>query len=93
MKKILAILLVALLAISLIACTQGEEDNNELDAYVPPVTTFKIATGTLSFTEGAAESAVISGYTGVASAHKIKIPEKTVRYRESVSRHSTTAPL
>ena len=76
MKKILAILLVALLAISLVACAPEEENNNELDAYVPPVTTFKIETGTLSFKEGAAESAVISGYTGIATAHEIEIPEK-----------------
>ena len=76
MKKILAILLVALLSISLIACAQDDENGNELDAYVPPVTTFKLSTGTLSFEEGTAESAVISGYTGIASAHKIKIPEK-----------------
>ena len=81
MKKILAILLVALLAISLVACAPEEENNNELDAYVPPVTTFKIATGTLSFKEGAAESAVISGYTGIATAHEIEIPE-TMNDRE-----------
>ena len=76
MKKIALITLAALLAISLVACAPEENNNSELDAYVQPVTTHKIATGTLTFEEGVAESAVISDYAGIATAHSVVVPEK-----------------
>ncbi len=74
MKKLSLVLLAALLCISLIACTAKEEDGNELDNYTPPSTTAKIDTGTLTFTDGPAESAVITQYSGKSEKHDVVIP-------------------
>ena len=78
MKKLLSIILVALLCISCVACTATEEDGNELDNYTPPATTVKISTGTLTFKDGPAESAIITKYEpnpdNATKQHAVEIP-------------------
>lgn len=76
MKKIALILMAALLCISLVACSPEENGGNELDNYTPPATTAKIDTGTLTFAEGPAETAIITKYAGVSEKHEVVIPEK-----------------
>ena len=75
MKKIALILLAALLCLSLFACTAEEQDGNELDNYTPPSNQCKIDTGTLSFKDGPAESAIITKYAGKTEFHEVVIPE------------------
>lgn len=75
MKKITLILLSALLALSLCACVAAEEDPSNIDDYAAPNYTHKIETGTLTFKDGYAESAVISDYDGLATTHKVVIPD------------------
>ena len=74
MKKITLILLSALLALSLCACVAEEEDPGSIDDYAAPDFTHRIDTGVLEFEEGHAESAVINGYTGKSTPHKVVIP-------------------
>ena len=76
MKKIALILLSALLSLSLCACVAAEEDPSSIDDYAAPDFTHKISTGTLTFEEGHAESAVIVGYSGKSTVHAVEIPEK-----------------
>ena len=76
MKKITLILLSALLALSLCACIAAEKDPSNIDDYAAPDFTHRIDTGVLKFEEGHAESAVIVGYTGNATPHKVVIPDK-----------------
>jgi hypothetical protein len=70
--------LAALLCVSCVACTTPEEDGNELDNYTPPATTFKISTGTLTFKDGPAESAIITEYQPspeyATKQHEVVIP-------------------
>ena len=76
MKKIALIILAALLCISLIACERvdDDDDGNELDDYTPPSTQCKIDTGTLTFADGPAESAIITKYSGKSELHEVEIP-------------------
>ena len=79
MKKLLSIILAALICISCVACATPEEDGNELDNYTPPATTFKISTGTLTFKDGPAESAIITAYQPspeyATKKHEVVIPD------------------
>ncbi|MBQ4090929.1 MAG: leucine-rich repeat domain-containing protein [Clostridia bacterium] len=75
MKKLALILLAALLCFSLVACSPEEDGGNELDNYTPPATTAKIDTGTLTFEEGPAETAIITKYSGLSEKHEVEIPE------------------
>lgn len=81
MKKITLILLSALLALSLCSCVASEEDPSNIDDYAAPDYTETISTGTVTFEDGHAESAVIVGYSGLSTPHKVKIPE-TIAERE-----------
>lgn len=81
MKKIALILLAALLCISLIACEKDGGDDNELDDYTPPSTQCKIDTGTLTFADGPAETAIITKYSGKSQLHEVTVPG-TVNDRE-----------
>lgn len=81
MKKIALALLAAILALSLCACVAAEEDPSNIDDYAAPNYTYKISTGTVTFEDGHAESAVIVGYSGKSTPHTVTIP-KTVAERE-----------
>lgn len=76
MKKIALISLAALLALSLIACSPSGKDNASLDEYIAPDYTCKIATGTLTFEDSVGDTAIISDYSGLYTAHSVEIPEK-----------------
>lgn len=78
MKKITALLLVLLLSFSLFACVAEEEDGSSIDDYAAPNYTHRLTAeqggGTLTFTDGHAESAVISDYTGPSKLHTVTVP-------------------
>ena len=74
MKKLTLILLSALLALSLCACVAKEEEPSNIDDYAAPNYTDTISTGTVTFEDGHAESAVITGYSGLSTLHKVVIP-------------------
>ena len=75
MKKIALIALAALLAISLIACSNSDKDNASLDDYVAPDYTCKIETGTLTFEDSIGDTAIISNYAGIYKEHEVVIPD------------------
>ena len=85
MKKIIILLLCALLAVSLCACVADEEDPNNIDDYAAPDYTAQIDTGTVTFEDGHAESAVIVGYTGLSVPHKVVIPKTITDAEREVS--------
>jgi hypothetical protein len=76
MKKIALVILAALLAISLIACSDTNGENASLDDYIAPDYTCKISTGTLTFEDSIGDTAIISKYAGIYKAHEVVIPEK-----------------
>ena len=75
MKRFALIALTVLLALSLFACGNNDEGSNSIDDYVAPNYTHKIDTGTLTFENGPVETAIISAYTGLATSHKVVIPD------------------
>ncbi|MBQ8408766.1 MAG: leucine-rich repeat domain-containing protein [Clostridia bacterium] len=85
MKKLVIFILAALLATSLVACTASEtNDLTSINDYVAPSFTEKVATGTISFEEGIGETAIISDYVGLYTAHEIVIPD-TIQDRKVIS--------
>ena len=78
MKKIIALLLTLLLSLSLFACVAEEEGESSIDDYAAPNYTHKLTAeqggGTLTFTDGHAESAIISDYTGPSKLHTVTVP-------------------
>ncbi|MBQ3012323.1 MAG: leucine-rich repeat domain-containing protein [Clostridia bacterium] len=76
MKKLALIILAALLALSLIACSNSGGGNASLDEYIAPDYTCKISTGTLTFEDSVGDTAIISDYSGLYTAHKVEIPGK-----------------
>lgn len=78
MKKIIALLLTLLLSLSLFACVAEEEDGSSIDDYAAPNYTHRLTAeqggGTLTFTDGHAESAIISDYTGPSKLHSVVVP-------------------
>lgn len=82
MKKIVLVILAALLATSLVACSASEtNDLTSINDYMAPSYTEKIATGTITFADGVGETAIIADYVGLYTAHKIEIPA-TIQGRE-----------
>ena len=80
MKKIIALILTLLLSLSLFACAAEEENSNSIDNYAAPNYTHRLTAeqggGTITFTDGHAESAVISDYTGPSKLHSVVIPSE-----------------
>ena len=78
MKKFALIALAALLALSLCACAASGDDYDSINDYAAKNNThnLKSGTGTVTFTDGYADSAVISGYTGQSTPHKVVIDGK-----------------
>ncbi len=79
MKKTALILLSLLLTVSLFSCVAEEEGASNIDNYAAPNYTYALSAeqggGTVTFTEGHAESAVISSYTGKSTPHSVIIPD------------------
>ncbi len=79
MKKTALILLSLLLSLSLFSCVAAEEGSSNIDNYAAPNYTVALSAeqggGTITFTEGHAESAVISSYTGKSTPHSVIIPD------------------
>ena len=89
MKKIIALLLTLLLSLSLFACVAEEEDGSSIDDYAAPNYTHKLTQeqggGTLTFTDGHAESAIISDYTGPSKLHTVVVPSQISEANREVS--------
>lgn len=89
MKKIIALALTMLLALSLFACVAEEETDSSIDDYAAPNYTHRLTAeqggGTITFTDGHAESAIISDYTGPSKPHTVIIPEKISEADREVS--------
>lgn len=89
MKKIIALILTMLLALSLFACVAEEETDSSIDDYAAPNYTHRLTAeqggGTVTFKDGHAESAVISDYTGPSKLHTVIIPEKISEADREVS--------
>ena len=76
MKRIAFIILAALLATTLVACSASEKsDLTSINDYMAPSYTEKIATGTITFADGVGETAIITDYVGLYTAHAIEIPD------------------
>lgn len=75
MKKFLAVALAALMALSLIACTGGGSDVDNIDEYTPEESELVTEKGTFTFKEGAADTAVLVSYVGKATHDdKVSVP-------------------
>lgn len=76
MKKLAVILIAVLLAASFVSCAGATlSSNDSISDYVAPSNDQKITTGTLTFAENVGETAIITKYVGLYTAHKIEIPE------------------
>lgn len=88
MKKFALVLIAAILAISLVACTGDETDENsgsvsdymqtshEYEVSITDANGKKVVLGTLSFEDGSGNTAIISDYIGIHKSHEVKIPTK-----------------
>ena len=76
MKKLSVLLIIALLLVSLAACADDEgEDLASIGDYMAVSNEEVLDNGTLKFKEGAGDTAIISGYVGIHTAHSEQIPE------------------
>jgi len=76
MKKLSILLIIALLLLSFAACSnQEDEDLASIDNYMASSNEEKLTNGTLKFIEGSGDTAIISDYVGVHTAHTEEIPE------------------
>ena len=89
MKKLALILLAALLSLSLFSCVAEEEGTSNINDYVAPNYTHKLTDqqggGTITFTEGHADSAIIASYTGKSTPHAIEIPDTISESKRDVT--------
>ena len=85
MKKLAIFVLAALLVMSFAACKASDENNlDSINDYMAPSYTEKVATGTITFAEGIGETAIITDYVGLYTAHEVVIPN-TIQDRKVVS--------
>ena len=77
MKKFALISLAVLLALSLCACTGLSDGEDSIDDYAAKSNThiLESKTGTVTFTDGPKETAIISGYTGYSDPHKVVLDD------------------
>jgi hypothetical protein len=76
MKKILAIALAALMALSMVACTGSGSVDDSIDKYTAEENELITDTGTFTFAEGAADTAVLVSYRGKATHNdKVTVPQ------------------
>ena len=75
MKKILAVTLAVLMALSLVACTGGSGDVDNINEYTPEQRELITEDGTFTFEEGLADTSVLVSYVGKATHDdKVSIP-------------------
>ena len=75
MKKFLVVALAALMALSLVACTGGSGDVDNIDEYTPEESELVTDKGTFTFAEGAADTAILVSYVGKATHDdKVSVP-------------------
>ncbi len=85
MKKFAALILAGLMALALASCSASEKnDLTSISDYMAPSYNVKIETGTLTFAEGIGETAIITDYVGLYTAHQVVIPD-TIEDRTVVS--------
>ena len=75
MKKILAVAMVLVLFAALVACEASKGDLTSINDYVAPNYTETVDTGYFTFAEAGGNTAVITGYVGLAEPHAVVIPE------------------
>lgn len=87
MKKIALISLALLLALSLFACTGSGDKEDSIDDYAAKNNThqLKSETGSVTFMDGPKETAIISGYTGLSTPHKVVIDNEVSEANLEVS--------
>ena len=87
MKKIALISLALLLALSLCACTGSGNKEDSIDDYAAKNNThfLESGSGSVTFEDGPKETAIISGYTGVSTPHKVVIDNKVSEAELEVS--------
>ena len=75
MKKLAMIILAALLVAAFAGCTASDaNDLTSINDYIAPSYTQKIPTGTLTFADGVGETAIITDYVGLYTAHTVEVP-------------------
>ncbi len=82
MKKIALILVAVLLATSLIACNNAEDEDGSFgvsayseSARQQDIVVDGVTVGTITYEAGTGKAAIITDYTGIYSPHKVVIPE------------------
>ena len=76
MKKILAIAIVLVMLAAMVACEASKGDLTSINDYVAPNYTFVTETGTFIFAEAGGNTAVITGYIGMAEPHAVVVPSQ-----------------
>lgn len=76
MKKILAVALVLAMFAAFAACEASKGDLTSINDYVAPDYTELTDTGYFIFAEAGGNTAVITGYVGLAEPHKVKVPSQ-----------------
>jgi hypothetical protein len=77
MKKLAVILMAVLLTATFASCAEAQiSDMSSISEYMAPSYTHEIATGALSFAENIGETAIITKYIGLYTAHTVTVPEK-----------------
>ena len=87
MKKFALISLALLLVLSLCACTGSGDKADSIDDYAAKNNThyLKSETGSVTFIDGPKETAIISGYTGQSTPHKVVIDNEVSEAKLEVS--------
>ena len=76
MKKILAVAMVLAMFAMLVACETSKGDLTSINDYVAPNNTQVTDTGYFTFAEAGGNTAVITGYVGMAEAHAVVVPSQ-----------------
>lgn len=85
MKRVSIIILVALLSLILVSCSDKKiDDLTSINDYIAPSYTHKIETGTLTFAENVGQTAIITDYVGLYTAHEVTVPDTIAERTVSV---------